>query len=474
MRTGDNIRQRTDGRFEARYIKGRDSQGHAIYGSCYGKTWEEAAEKREVLLQGFRPIRELNLLILGFGSHGQEVRELAESLKVFREIAFLDDERPEAIGPIRNLSRYVDTYPVAIPAVGDQNLRMRWLEQLAQAGFILPVLIHPSATVSPSAKVNYGTVICARAVIGPGAVVGRGSIISGGAAIDRGVLSGRNICPLWPSCINSLTEKISGGETTEGAVDEFLRHSITKMSLLHFTGCEEYRRRVIQLGEAPERVFNVGEPGVENAVNLAVLTPEELRADLGFPRPNRPYAVVTFHPVTLERETGEGQLRQLIRAMDAFPWLDYIITLANADAGGRGINRIWEEESVRRRNWLVIPSLGAKRYVSALRSAAFVLGNSSSGITEAPSFCIPTVNIGDRQKGRVMAESVLCCQPCAGDIESAMRRAMTPEFRAVAARTVSPFGDGHTSEKILPELLRFLESPNKSLKKTFYDISFEV
>lgn len=265
---------------------------------------------------------------------------------------------------------------------------------------------------------------------------------------------------------------LCGGETTEGAVDEFLRHSITKMSLLHFTGCEEYRRRVIQLGEAPERVFNVGEPGVENAVNLAVLTPEELRADLGFPRPDRPYAVVTFHPVTLERETGENQLRQLIRAMDAFPHMDYIVTLANADAGGRTINRIWEEEGVRRRNWLVVPSLGAKRYVSALRSAAFVLGNSSSGITEAPSFHIPTVNIGDRQKGRVMAESVLCCPPEAPAIEDAMRRAMTSEFRAVAARTVSPFGDGHTSEKILPVLLNFLGSPDKNTKKTFYDLSF--
>lgn len=267
---------------------------------------------------------------------------------------------------------------------------------------------------------------------------------------------------------------ICGGETTEGAVDEFLRHSITKMSLLHFTGCEAYRRRVIQLGEAPERVFNVGEPGLENALHLAVLTSEDLWADLGFPRPDRPYAVVTFHPVTLELETGEDQLRQLIQAMDAFPQMDYIITLANADAGGRAINRIWEEEGASRRNWLVVPSLGAKRYVSALRTAEFVLGNSSSGIIEAPAFHIPTVNIGDRQKGRIMAESVLCCPPEAPAIESAMRKAMTPEYRAAIARMDNPFGDGHTSERILSVLLRFLDSPVKSLKKTFYDIPFEV
>lgn len=267
---------------------------------------------------------------------------------------------------------------------------------------------------------------------------------------------------------------LCGGETTEGAVDEFLRHSITKMSLLHFTGCEEYRRRVIQLGESPERVFNVGEPGVENALHLAVLTPEDLRADLGFPRPDRPYAVVTFHPVTLERETGEVRLRQLIQAMDAFPQLDYIVTLANADAGGRAINRVWEEEGASRQNWLVVPSLGAKRYVSALRAAELVLGNSSSGIIEAPAFHIPTVNIGDRQKGRIMAESILCCPPEASAIEAAMRRAMMPEYRAAIARMDTPFGDGHTSEKILSVLLRFLESPIKSLKKTFYDIPFEV
>lgn len=267
---------------------------------------------------------------------------------------------------------------------------------------------------------------------------------------------------------------ISGGDTTEGAIDEFLRHSITKMSYLHFTGCEDSRRRVIQLGENPERVFNVGEPGLENAATLANLTLEELSADLDFPLTERSYAVVTFHPVTLETESGEAQLRQLIQAMDAFPQLNYIVTLANADAGGRAINQIWEEEGRCRRNWLVIPSLGAKRYVSALRFAGFVLGNSSSGIVEAPFFHIPTVNIGDRQKGRVMAGSVLCCSPTVSDITSAMRRAMTPEFRAAAAQASSPFGDGHTSEKILPVLLRFLEFPEKSMKKTFYDLSFEV
>lgn len=187
MRTGNNIRQRTDGRYEARYIKGRDEKGHIVYGYCYGKTYEEAAQKREVALR--RPVREMNLLILGAGSHGQEVRELAQSLNVFRRTAFLDDapEGTEAIGPCASLERYVQEYPVAIPAVGDRALRMCWLAQLVQIGFVLPVLIHPGAVVSPSADVGYGTVICARATVGAGAVIGRGCIISSGATIDRNV-----------------------------------------------------------------------------------------------------------------------------------------------------------------------------------------------------------------------------------------------------------------------------------------------
>lgn len=187
MRTGDNIRQRADGRFEARYPKGRNEKGHIVYGCCYGKTYEEAAEKRAAILRQDRPVREMKLLILGAGSHGAEVKELAESLHVFREIAFLDDDTTKTgvIGPCRELERYVDRYPVAIPAVGDPQLRMRWLSQLTDAGFVLPVLIHPVAVVSPSAVIGYGSVICARATIGAGAVLGKGCIISSGATIDR-------------------------------------------------------------------------------------------------------------------------------------------------------------------------------------------------------------------------------------------------------------------------------------------------
>lgn len=204
MRTGANIRKRADGRFEARYAKGRDAQGRILYGCCYGKTYQEAEQKREEALQRLTAFREMNLLILGAGSHGQEVQEIARALRIFRKTAFLDDTKPEAIGPCRELARYAEEYPIAIPAVGEQALRMRWLGELAQAGFVLPVLIHPGAVVSPSAEIGCGTVICAQAVVGSGAVIGKGCIISSSATIDR------------DSVLPDGTHVICGGVVTSG------------------------------------------------------------------------------------------------------------------------------------------------------------------------------------------------------------------------------------------------------------------
>lgn len=189
MRTGDNIRQRADGRYEARYAKGRDEKGRIIYGCCYGRSYQEAAQKREQALLRRRAVREMNLLILGAGGHGEVIRELAQGLGVFRRIAFLDDDpaKTQAIGRCADAARFVEQYPIAIPSVGDRALRMRWLGELALAGFVLPALIHPTAAVSPTASVGYGTVIEARATVGPGAVIGNGCIISAGATIDRDV-----------------------------------------------------------------------------------------------------------------------------------------------------------------------------------------------------------------------------------------------------------------------------------------------
>ncbi|MBS6457214.1 MAG: UDP-N-acetylglucosamine 2-epimerase (hydrolyzing) [Firmicutes bacterium] len=267
---------------------------------------------------------------------------------------------------------------------------------------------------------------------------------------------------------------LHGGETTEGAVDEFFRHSVTKMSYLHFTACEAYRRRVIQLGEAPGRVFNVGALGIENVLHTPLLSQGELEESLGFALTAKPYCIVTFHPVTMEEHTAAKQFNQLTAAMEAFPNMNYLITKANADAGGQEINAMWEQAAVERKNWFVTASLGMRRYLSAMRGCLMVLGNSSSGILEAPAMHIPTVNIGDRQKGRMRAESIIDCPPEREAICAAMERAMTPAFRHIAAHTVSPFGDGNTSERILAELLYFLRHRPESLQKAFYDLPVTI
>jgi len=189
MKIGSNIRLRKDGRYEARYIKKRDEQGRIIYGYCYGHTFQEAADKRNAAIQNEQVAREMNLLILGAGSHGEEVLELAQSLRVFRKISFLDDRKLDiAIGPCKDFSNYLERYPMAIPAVGDTALRIRWMNSLIKEGFVIPTLIHPSAVVSASAQIGVGSVICARATIGTGAIIGKGSIISSGATIERNAI----------------------------------------------------------------------------------------------------------------------------------------------------------------------------------------------------------------------------------------------------------------------------------------------
>ena len=267
---------------------------------------------------------------------------------------------------------------------------------------------------------------------------------------------------------------ISGGDVTEGAVDDAIRHSITKMSQIHFPGCEQSRKRIIQMGEEPDRVFNVGEPGVENCLKTPLLSREELAESIDFPCVNNNYSVVTFHPVTMEDNTGVEQVCNLIKAMDAIPGMAYIITLANADAGGRAINDIWIREGERRSNWLVVPSLGVMRYLSAVKNAKLVIGNSSSGLIEAPSLGVPTINIGDRQKGRMLADSVICCEPICEDIIRAIEKGLDDDFQTNAKHVSSPFGDGTTSSQIEKHILDFMETGKANNEKHFYDIVFKL
>ena len=264
-----------------------------------------------------------------------------------------------------------------------------------------------------------------------------------------------------------------GGETTEGAVDESIRHAITKMSYLHFTSTEEYRKRVIQLGEDPDRVFTVGAVGIENIMNTRLMPPDELSEFLGMPL-SEPYAVVTFHPVTLEDNTVEEQFSQLLKACDNHPQLRYIFTKANADANGRIINRMIDDYVRTHKNAVAFASLGTVRYLSALKYASLVIGNSSSGLIEAPSFHIPTVNIGDRQKGRLMAESVISCEPTADAITDAISKALSDEFRKKIQTVKNPYGEGNTSDKIVNTLLDYLLNKKINLKKKFYNIRFDI
>lgn len=264
-----------------------------------------------------------------------------------------------------------------------------------------------------------------------------------------------------------------GGETTQGAVDESIRHAITKMSYLHFTSTEEYRKRVIQLGEEPDRVFAVGAMGIENIMNTKLMTLNELSDCLGMPLAE-PYAVVTFHPVTLEDNTVEEQFSALLTACDNHPELRYIFTRANADANGKIINSMIDDYVKDKKNAKAVASLGTVRYLSALKYASLIIGNSSSGLIEAPSFHIPTVNIGDRQKGRLMAKSVISCEPDSGEITKAITKALSKEFREKISSVKNPYGDGNTSDKIAGILKEYLFNREINLKKSFYNVTFDI
>ena len=264
---------------------------------------------------------------------------------------------------------------------------------------------------------------------------------------------------------------LHGGETTEGAFDEAFRHAITKMSLLHFTSAELYRKRVIQLGEQPERVFNVGAIGIENIINMPLMTKEELEESLGI-QFDKQLLLVTFHPVTLENNTSETQFKELLTALDNVQDATIIFTKANSDTDGRVINQLIDDYTqLNPDKTLAFTSMGQLRYLSTMKIATAVIGNSSSGIIEAPSFKVPTVNIGDRQKGRIQAESVINCQPKIEYIDKAIKTSLSDDFSNTLSEMENPYGDGEVSEKIVKVIREFV-SKDTSLKKPFYDVSF--
>lgn len=260
---------------------------------------------------------------------------------------------------------------------------------------------------------------------------------------------------------------ISGGETTEGAYDEAIRHSITKMSYIHFTATQDYTNRVIQLGESPDRVFNVGAIGIDSIKNLQLLNRNEFENSIRF-KLNEKNLLVTFHPVTLERNSAKNQFKALLNALVELKDTTIIFTKPNSDKGGRIIIKMIDEFVKDNPNTSVaFDSLGQLRYLSSLQFVNAVIGNSSSGVVEVPYFKIPTVNIGDRQKGRNMPESVINCPPIQADISNAIQLALSEDFNKQIKDVQSPYGDGTATVRIF-EVLGDLKI--ESVKKTFYDL----
>lgn len=261
---------------------------------------------------------------------------------------------------------------------------------------------------------------------------------------------------------------IHGGELTQGAFDESIRHSITKMSHLHFTATKKYKERVIQLGEDPKKVFNVGGLGVENIKKNTILNKDEFEKSINF-NLNIRNILVTFHPVTLENNTSKKQFQELLDAIEKLKDTNIIFTKSNSDTDGRIINKMIDNYVARNTHKSIsFTSLGQSRYMSALKYVDAVVGNSSSGLLEAPSFKIGTVNIGDRQKGRIKAKSVIDCLANKTEIKKAIDKIYSKKFQELLKKVKNPYAKGKTSKKIV-NILKKIPFP-LSVKKKFHDI----
>ena len=259
---------------------------------------------------------------------------------------------------------------------------------------------------------------------------------------------------------------LHGGEITEGAYDDAIRHSITKLSYLHGTSTEEYRKRVIQLGESPERVKNIGAIGLDHLLRSTLMSIDELGDSLNF-KLCQPYFLVTYHPVTLGEEHPEKSFLELLDALDQFQDRQIILTYPNADDGGRRIIPILEDYAKQNPHRIcAISSLGQQRYLSAVKYAEAVIGNSSSGIIEVPAFNVPTVNIGVRQKGRLAAKSVVNCKAEKAEVIGAIKSAIRGTYKTEGEKIVNPYGAGNASAQAID----MLKSLDFKPCKMFYDL----
>lgn len=264
---------------------------------------------------------------------------------------------------------------------------------------------------------------------------------------------------------------IHGGETTMGAIDEAMRHAITKMSHFHFTAAEPYRKRVIQLGEMPERVLNYGAPGLDNLKKIRLLDKNHFEKAIDFQLGDLSF-LITYHPVTLSAEGPEKPFNELLRAVDHFPNAKIIFTKANADMAGRIINQKIDDYAERNPSRVkVFTSMGQLLYLSAIKNVDIVVGNSSSGLVEVPALHKPTVNMGERQSGRLRADSVIDCEETEQAIVAAIKKGLSPGFKSILKNVISPYGQGDASSKI-KEYLKKVSLQN-ILMKQFYDVSYD-
>jgi len=268
--------------------------------------------------------------------------------------------------------------------------------------------------------------------------------------------------------LNIPLAHIHGGESSEGLIDEPIRHCITKMSHLHFTATEEYKNKVIQLGEQPNRVFNFGGMGIENIKRLKLLSRDEFEKSIGM-KLNKKNILVTFHPVTLEDDSFGENFNELLMAIDNLKDTNIIFTKSNSDANGKIINRMIDQYVAENNSKSkVFASLGQLRYLSAMQYVDAVVGNSSSGLIEAPSFKIGTINIGDRQRGRQKARSIIDCKPDKASIKKALQKIYSSKFKEYIKKTKNPYGDGCASKKIV-RVLKKTKHKN-IIKKEFFKL----
>lgn len=263
---------------------------------------------------------------------------------------------------------------------------------------------------------------------------------------------------------------ISGGDVTLGAADEFFRHSLTKMASLHFPSCAAYANRLVAMGEEPQRICCVGGLGDENIRTLPLKSKQQLAQEIGFDL-DKPYILFTYHPETAGAVDTAAEIREVLSGLDQFGPLRIIFTRANADAGGSIINAALDEYALRRPNdTVVFSSMGIINYLSAMAGCSAVVGNSSSGVVEAPSLQVPTVNIGDRQKGRLRCGSIIDCPVECTAIAAALDKALSPNFAQACRQSKSPYRGEDTSGQIVAKLSSFLESELCKRPKAFFDI----